>query len=488
MEDMPTVPSISTEMPKDEQKNMFRMSVEEFRTVLKAGDVLFIALAMFIAVYLRTTTLNLPVSSAFLVLDVIAFVLFSGIWLFLTSANELNSVKHTTTPQDMMRVLVRVFIQMYIVYGIIYVGALLFIPAELRPSMFLLYVAIASTVLVAGWRAAAVSFVSTIYEPYRIVLWGEGESAERFKRFMEEESTETYTIVHHITETHGDSSDFVDRLVRALNLNNPLELEPYISEIVLVNTGDERSNEEVDALMRAYELGIRIVTMPVFYERLTRRVPVRHIRNDWQIVIPMDRQHTIQLYPILKRVMDFVLAIIVGIIFVPFFPLIALAIRLDSAGDIFYSQERMGFNGRTFRIYKFRTMIQDAEKFSGAVFAQENDPRITRVGRFMRKTRIDELPQLYNVLRGEMSFVGPRPEREYHVDRLAKKIPFYRTRLRVRPGLTGWAQVKYGYGADDDDARVKLEYDLYYIRHASLKFDLVILYKTAFKVLSMSGQ
>jgi lipopolysaccharide/colanic/teichoic acid biosynthesis glycosyltransferase len=167
--------------------------------------------------------------------------------------------------------------------------------------------------------------------------------------------------------------------------------------------------------------------------------------------------------------------------------LTALVIKLDSRGPVFYSQTRMGLNGRPFKIVKFRTMIADAEAQTGAVFSRPGDARVTRTGRFMRRTRLDELPQIMNILKGDMSLVGPRPERPEHVVRLTEKIPFYRTRLVVRPGLTGWAQVRYAYGADDADALVKLEYDLYYIRHKSLLLDVNILIRTVGKVLRMSG-
>jgi lipopolysaccharide/colanic/teichoic acid biosynthesis glycosyltransferase len=160
---------------------------------------------------------------------------------------------------------------------------------------------------------------------------------------------------------------------------------------------------------------------------------------------------------------------------------------LDSRGSIFYSQDRVGRNGSIFRVYKLRTMIPDAEAKTGAVFSRKGDPRVTRVGRLMRKTRLDEVPQLFNLLRGDMSFVGPRPERPEHVQRLQEKIPFYRTRLIVRPGLTGWAQVRYEYGANDEDALIKLQYDLYYIRHQSLLIDVNIMLRTVRKVISMSG-
>jgi lipopolysaccharide/colanic/teichoic acid biosynthesis glycosyltransferase len=165
-----------------------------------------------------------------------------------------------------------------------------------------------------------------------------------------------------------------------------------------------------------------------------------------------------------------------------------LIIYLDSRGAIFYAQERVGINGKLFTIYKLRSMRPNAEAETGAVFAQTDDNRVTRVGKFLRKTRLDEVPQLWNVLKGDMSMIGPRPERPEHVSRLQEKIPFYRTRHIIHPGLTGWAQVRYHYGANDDDSLIKLQYDLYYIRHQSLLLDFGILLRTVGKVLRMSGQ
>ena len=165
-------------------------------------------------------------------------------------------------------------------------------------------------------------------------------------------------------------------------------------------------------------------------------------------------------------------------------PFVALAIYLESPGPIFYSQGRVGRAGRTFQLIKLRSMVPDAEQDGQARWAEEKDKRVTRVGRFLRRTRLDELPQCLNVLRGEMSLIGPRPERPEFVTRLQKRIPFYRSRLAVRPGLTGWAQVNYHYGSSVEDALVKLQYDLYYIKHKSLYLDLLILLKTIGVVLS----
>jgi len=204
-------------------------------------------------------------------------------------------------------------------------------------------------------------------------------------------------------------------------------------------------------------------------------------------VLPIDGNSIFNPYPTFKRLIDILLSLVGMSVFLLLLPFLALAIKLDSPGSIFYWQERTGLNGRSFRIYKFRSMRSDAEAETGAVFSKEGDPRITRVGWFIRKTRLDELPQIYNILRGDMSIVGPRPERPEHVKRLTEKIPFYRTRLVIRPGLTGWAQVRYGYGSTDEDALVKLQYDLYYIRHQSLALDLNIMVRTVGKVLRMSG-
>jgi exopolysaccharide biosynthesis polyprenyl glycosylphosphotransferase len=263
-------------------------------------------------------------------------------------------------------------------------------------------------------------------------------------------------------------------------------LRDRVSELVVTSTR-ELSGQMFQGVMDAYVWGINVVPMPLLYERITGRVPVEHVNKNWAVVLPLDDQSNFNLYPLFKRLIELFLACIGMLVFLLLLVPIAVIIKLDSPGDIFYSQRRVGLNGRTFSIYKFRTMTADAEAQSGAIFSRKGDPRVTRSGKIMRKTRLDELPQLINVLRGDMSLIGPRPERPEHVERLMTKIPFYRTRLVIRPGLTGWAQVRYGYGSDDEDALMKLQYDLYYIRHQSLLLDLNIIIRTAGKVVKMSG-
>ena len=242
------------------------------------------------------------------------------------------------------------------------------------------------------------------------------------------------------------------------------------------------------ALVECQELGIEIATMPQVYEELLHRVPVQHLESSWLFTSFVESVRAKDSSLVAKRAADLVgasLGLIGLLILTPF---IALAIWLDSGRPIFFRQVRRGRAGREFVMFKFRTMVQDAERETGPKWSTAGDPRITRVGRLLRKLRLDELPNLVNVLRGEMSLVGPRPERPEIVRLLVHDIPFYRSRLIVRPGLTGWAQVNHPYGDSVEDAVQKLEYDLYYLKHRSMLFDLRILLRTAGTVLRLGGR
>ncbi|MNS36121.1 UDP-N-acetylgalactosamine-undecaprenyl-phosphate N-acetylgalactosaminephosphotransferase [compost metagenome] len=232
------------------------------------------------------------------------------------------------------------------------------------------------------------------------------------------------------------------------------------------------------------ESGCKIINASALTEQLSERVPVHHITHAWFInqLDESRRRH----YGLAKRALDISLAFIGLTVTGILFPIIALLIKLDSPGPVLYSQIRVGRKGRTFRIYKFRTMVQDAEA-QGAVWAKKNDSRVTKLGDMLRKTRLDELPQLYNVLLGDMSMVGPRPERPEFVQTLAQNIPFFNRRHMVLPGLTGWAQVNYPYGASVEDALEKLQYDLYYIKNRSMFLDIEIILKTVGVVIKKQG-
>lgn len=236
-------------------------------------------------------------------------------------------------------------------------------------------------------------------------------------------------------------------------------------------------------LLRCLDEGIRISAYPDFVERNFSLVPVESINADWMFSSCPEVAHPY--YNGVKRLVDVVLSIVGIILSIPPLAIAILLIKLESRGSAFYSQERVGQFNRRFRIHKLRTMVQNAEA-GGAQWASQGDSRITRVGRLLRKTRIDELPQFYNVLRGDMSLVGPRPERPEFVEMLADQIPFYLQRHLVKPGLTGWAQINYPYGASVEDAVNKLKYDLYYIKHASLVVDFQIALRTVGTLMSGS--
>ncbi len=189
----------------------------------------------------------------------------------------------------------------------------------------------------------------------------------------------------------------------------------------------------------------------------------------------------------LKRLLDIVISLLVLVISLPISLIFSIAVKLDSKGKVFFKQERIGMNHKKFKMIKFRSMFDDAEKYTGPVWSRKNDPRVTRVGKLMRRLRIDEIPQLYNVLKGEMSLVGPRPERPFFVEKLSNEIPYYKRRLKVRPGITGWAQVKHKYDESIEDVKIKLQYDLFYIENMSLRMDIKIMIRTMFVVLFGKG-
>ena len=232
------------------------------------------------------------------------------------------------------------------------------------------------------------------------------------------------------------------------------------------------------------EAGVELEPEPAFWERHLKRVDTENLTQAW--FDALDRNPPGRLQPFVNRAGDIMISLALLIFTLPLMLLVALLVRLDSPGPVLYRQERVGLNGIPFTLLKFRSMNANAEA-RGPAWAQQKDPRVTRVGAFMRRTRIDELPQLINVLRGQMGFIGPRPERPHFVDQLAEVIPHYAQRSRVKPGLTGWAQVNYPYGASVDDARAKLSYDLFYVRYRSVLLDLAILFATVRVILFQEG-
>ncbi|MCU0497110.1 MAG: sugar transferase [Anaerolineae bacterium] len=468
--------------PQSRRKGL-QLRLAERRFIVIAGDALAVVIAVMIALAIWAWVDQSQFDLAFLLPQSVWFIMLPILWMILASANDFYDLNIVFNRSPTLQRLFLITGQTAIVYLIVFFLS----PREALPRLFIVYYAIASLVLVTIWRLVNPILLGRVLEPRQILIVGTGSTAQEIIQAIQTQQHKSLEIRGVIgpRDEVGQLIGDVPIIGAGTDLMNFVQRD-RIHELVITST-HRLSDEDFKAVMDAYELGVSLVPMPILYEAMTGRVPVEHIKDNWSVVLPTQESTLLNPYKAIKRLVEILLSGIGMIIFLFLLPLIALVIRLDSPGPIFYTQERVGLGGRVFQIIKFRTMVQNAEAKTGAVFSQQGDPRVTRFGRIMRKTRLDEIPQLINVLRGDMSLIGPRPERPEHVKRLTEKIPFYRTRLTIRPGLTGWAQVRYGYGSTDEDALVKLQYDLYYIRHQSLLLDLNILIRTVGKVLKMSG-
>jgi exopolysaccharide biosynthesis polyprenyl glycosylphosphotransferase len=339
------------------------------------------------------------------------------------------------------------------------------------------------------WRTFYVKFLASNRFIQNVILVCNQEQVEELVQALEN-SDPHYRIVAYVRSTKTDDGNleghfvkhiWVDDLVSFVNENN-------IFEIVVASQKTEDITVELYLqLLHLLESGTTIREYTQVYEDKTQRIPVQFINRDFYKFFPFNRSNNNQLYLLQVRIMETLISIIGLIIGVVLIPFIALGNALGNRGKLFYTQERVGKNGKTFQILKFRTMINNAEK-GGAVFSSPKDNRITSFGKFLRKTRIDEFPQFVNILKGEMAVIGPRPERPFFVKEIAEIMPFYETRHVIKPGLTGWAQVNFSYGESIEDSLIKLQYDLYYIKHRSLFLDLNITIKTLSTVLFYRGQ
>lgn len=460
-----------------------QLRIPERRLILMLGDTAAVMAAVLIALWVWSRVARYAFTIEFVLPNSYLFFVMTLLWLALASANDFYDLNLSADRTRTMQRLLSITGQLLIIYLFVFFIS----PPGALPRLFILYYGVALFALIALWRVISSNLLGWAIQARRVLILGTGPTTSAIIHAIQGQHQHIYKIYGVISENQNDTEviDGVPILGTDRDLAEIIE-RGDISELVLTSTRD-LSATAFQGVMDAYERGVTIMPMPLLYEHITGQVPVEHVNDNWALVLPLEGSPLLSPYAISKRLIEVLLSLVGMAVFLTLLPLVALAIRLDSPGGIFYSQERVGLNGRSFRVYKFRTMRQDAEAKTGAVFSVRGDPRVTRLGRFMRKVRLDELPQLYNILRGDMSLIGPRPERPEHVQRLTEKIPFYRTRNVIRPGLTGWAQVRYEYGSTDEDALIKLQYDLYYIRHQSLLLDLNILIRTVGRVLRMSG-
>ena len=304
----------------------------------------------------------------------------------------------------------------------------------------------------------------------KIIIIGEGKEVDELIEIIKQNPQLGYLFLKQIKQ--------VKKIKKEI-----LKLKPD----VIIVAQNEKNNENItDSLYQLLPLGISVFNFPNFYSQITKKIPVSIIGKAWFLENLIESEKGV--YEKIKRFYDIALALIIGIITLPFYPIIILLILSTSKGNPFYIQIRVGKQEKIFKLIKFRTMVQDAEK-EGAQWTKKNDPRITKIGSFLRKTRIDELPQIFNVLKGDLSFIGPRPERPEFIEKLKQEIPHYQLRHIVKPGLTGLAQIKQPFGtASIKDSTEKLQYDLYYIKNRSFALDFDILAKTIMIILKRQGR
>ena len=331
--------------------------------------------------------------------------------------------------------------------------------------------------LMAGWRISIHWFLGHPDFGERILIVGSGNLAVEVARQVLDRPDAGYRIVGFV----GTDSELLGKSLinpRVIGLTEDLDeiVKREGIDRIVVAMGERRGQLPTDKLLKLSLAGdVSVEEGATFYERVTGRVSLNMIRPSWLIFSGRGRQA--RLAGIIRNGVHRLVALTGAVLSLPLVVLTAILIKIDSRGPVFYKQERVGKNGRPFVLTKFRSMKLDAEK-AGPVWANKADERITRVGRIIRKIRVDEIPQFWNILRGEMNFVGPRPERPHFVAQLAQEIPYYEQRHLIAPGLTGWAQINYPYGASIEDARQKLQYDLFYIKNHSLFLDAIILFET----------
>ena len=477
-------------MQSDEKSHLkstrWRFRPGEQRTFLILGDLLVSIMAIYLALYIWGTQPSewLNFSLDFLKQRVqLWFFFLPVIWLFLLI--DLYDVRKAHNWSSTLRGIFISSMASLLFYSLIY----LLSPKGSLPRIGVGIFLISASTLTLIWRWIYIRIFTAPSVIRRVAIIGAGVFGRILAQAYNEMQVKPFHLVGFIDDDPAKVGKNIEEFPVLSNSEKLQETitEFNISELVIAISG-QVSGETFQAILDAQECGMEIAQMHSMYEELLGRIPIHHLEADWIIRSFVEEARVSKFYELGKRILDVIGGIFGTIIFLFFFPLVALIIWLDSGSPVTYIQIRSGKAGKIYRMLKFRTMIQDAEKDGKAQLTQENDARITRFGNFLRKTHIDELPQFINVLEGVMSLVGPRSERPEWISEFQKQIPFYRARLQVKPGITGWAQVNYSYYATVEEMAIKLEYDLYYIKHRNLFMDLNILFKTFGQVLHFKGR
>jgi exopolysaccharide biosynthesis polyprenyl glycosylphosphotransferase len=439
--------------------------VSERKLLLAAGDTILVAASLIIAFNLRSG----PIQHAELTIPWAGVVLVTAIWLAVAlvvdaydlhaavSARAIFRVVATTLTLETIALLVVFFIKPY---------------GVTRPTI-LIWVPVAALTILC-WRLFYRRVFARAIFAGRIMLVADPETIDRVWGEIDQQLAGLYRVVGTI---HPADIDAGGRLTAAASGRE--------ADQIVLGAEEDLPTELFQSLVECYDSGLVVRSISDVYEELTGRLLVERLRQTWLLSL-QQRGETSRVYAVFKRFVDVLASLLGLVVLLILLPFVWIAVKLEDRGPVFHRQERVGHFGRPFEILKLRTMrVRPNQELH---WTAEDDERITRVGRVLRRLHLDELPQAWNILRGDMSVVGPRPEQIKYVETLRESIPYYNTRLSVRPGLTGWAQVNYGYGSGVDGSTVKLSYDLYYVKHQSVALDLLIIARTLFAVATLKGR
>jgi exopolysaccharide biosynthesis polyprenyl glycosylphosphotransferase len=464
-------------------KTQWRIRVRERKIVLLIGDLVVAYLSIFVALFTWAQRDWLDFSGAFLDQRTpFWFYFLPLVWILLNS--EIYDIRKANRRKDTLKVIAQSALIGLLIYLIVF-----FVSApNSMPRRGMAIFILGAALLTILWRFLYIQVFTAPVFLRKVLIIGAGKAGSTLVKMISEIKPMPFIIAGYIdddAEKQGQLIEGFPVLGDSLSMMEIVQQE-NISDLIFAISG-ELNPDMARNILLAEEQGTEVTSLPVEYEDLFGRVPIFLLQSDWMLRSFIDQLHVGSFYENAKRLVDILGGVIGGLFLAALFPLIALLILIDDGFPIFYHQPRVGKNGVPYRMHKFRTMYKDAEKDGVARMATVHDQRVTRVGKFLRGSHLDELPQVINILNGEMSLVGPRSEQIELVNQFQKELPFYRGRLFVRPGLTGWAQINQRYASTVEDTAVKLEYDLYYIKHRNPMLDLTIIIRTVGTVVGLKG-
>ena len=471
-----------------QKSNPWRLRLQERRTLLLVGDLLVAAISLALALYFWFSGDRFPTTlPEFIQRRVpVWYFFFPVIWVILLV--EIHDVHRASNWRATIRGVALATLSgfgLYLLLYFYYINP----PNQLLPRLGVAGFFITAPLLTLAWRAVYIRIFTDPQFMRRVLLVGGGRTGQALLQVTNDLWPPPFYLVGVVDDDECKAGTLIESHPVLGTSEVLLDLvEKHNVSDIIVAISSELKSSMFQALLEAQERGVEIIRMPRAYEDLLGRVPIRLLEADWILRSFVDENRVSGFYELVKRLVDIAGGLLGVLILLVLLPFVTIAILLDDGLPIFYRQLRVGKGSQPYNIIKLRTMRRDAESDGTPQWAREDDARATRTGRFLRRTHLDELPQFFNVLRGEMSLIGPRAERPELMGLFQQSVPFYRARLLVKPGITGWAQVNFGYASTVEETTIKLEYDLYYIKHRSILLDLIVLLRTPATVFGFRGR